>query len=402
MVSTLIAVAIFGLRDQIRKLGLEVGPGKQFARIEDAVASAESGDVIQVFPDPRGYPKTAVRIQVPSITIRGEGMKAVEIKGDGFDYSGSGSVPRAIFQIDPSGTGTTIENLKLSGAHNSSFNAAGVRIQGASEVTVKNCIIHDNDMGIMSNGKEGEPMAASHQRIEYCLIERNGNLEDPGYNHNLYLGGTSALVSHCEIRNSITGHNVKSRTHFIEIQGCYIHDAANREIDLPEAWDTVRPNSNAVLIGNRIVKNSKCAGNRGVIHFGQEKGSRHGNIFLFLNTIVTPFSSPILTVTCREASLIAEGNTFLNVDQGKVQLWESVANDLKVAARGNRLSPGYGSLSGNNTTALKRSEMFGLESPLFLNSPVPKLPISWIDGYGTTISITPNVDLFSKVGPQQL
>ncbi|MEI8283096.1 MAG: hypothetical protein WCG75_11875, partial [Armatimonadota bacterium] len=216
----------------------EVGPGKQFSRIEEAVAQAKSGDVISVFPSPDGYAKTAVRVRTPKLTIRGVGRKPVEVKGDGFDYSGSGSVPRAIIQIDPSGTGSKIENLDLSGAHNSSFNGAGIRIQGANDVTVSDCIIHDNDMGIMSNGMEGDPKAGSNQRIEYCLIERNGNLKDPVYNHNLYLGGTSAFLAHCEIRNSTTGHNVKSRAHYIQIMGCNIHDAANREIDLPEAWDT--------------------------------------------------------------------------------------------------------------------------------------------------------------------
>ena len=270
MVTTIISIAIF----QPFVANLEVGPGKGYSRIEEAVAAAKSGDTILVYPDPAGYPRTAIRVQVASLTIRGIGSKPIPIMGGDFDYSGSGSVPRAIIQIEPTGMGAKIENLDLSGAHNQSFNGAGVRIQGASNVAVRDCIIRENDMGIMSNGKEGDPKAASNQLIEYCLIERNGNFKDPGYNHNLYLGGSTVRLLHCEIRNSTTGHNVKSRAHYLEIEGCYIHDASSREIDLPEAWDTSRPNSNAVLIGNLIVKDPKCTGNRGVIHYGVEKGNQ--------------------------------------------------------------------------------------------------------------------------------
>ncbi len=402
MLTSIIALTVFSQID--RGKVWEVGPGKQFARIEDAVDLAKSGDVISVFPSPDGYVKTAVRVRTPLLTIRGVGQKPVEVKGDGFDYSGSGSVPRAIFQIDPSGTGSKIENLNLSGSHNLSFNGAGVRIQGANDVMVSDCIIHDNDMGIMSNGKAGDAKAGSNQRIEYCLIERNGNMKDPGYNHNLYLGGTSATLLHCEIRNSTTGHNVKSRAHYIEIIGCFIHDAVNREIDLPEAWDTTRPNSNAVLIGNRIVKDPQCLGNRGVIHFGQEKGTRVGNIFLFLNTIVTPFSSPMLSITGRTDKVIADRNIFLNSEQSTVQLWDWVGTSPKIFATSNHLSPGYGSLGGTNSTATKRTDLLGLVLPTYRRSAATatqELPtFTWLDGDEMLISMTPDFEPSAEVGPR--
>ena len=63
---------------------LEVGPGKPFERIEAAVAAAHPGDSILVYPDPSGYPKTALRIRTASLTIRGVGSKPVEVKGDGY------------------------------------------------------------------------------------------------------------------------------------------------------------------------------------------------------------------------------------------------------------------------------------------------------------------------------
>jgi hypothetical protein len=369
----------------IRATSLEVGPGKPFARIEAAVAVASTGDTILVYPDPSGYPGTAVRIQTHSITIRGVGNQPVPVRGTGFDYSGSGSVPRAIIQVEPTGSGAKVENLNLSDAHNQSFNGAGVRIQAANDVTISDCIIHGNDMGIMSNGQDNNPTAGSNQRIEYCLIEGNGNFRDPGFNHNLYLGGTSAYLSHCEIRKSLTGHNLKSRTHYIQVEGCYIHDSANREIDLPEAWDTVRHCSNAVFIGNRIIKDPNCSGNRGVFHFGKEKGSRLGSLYLFSNTIVSPFVSPVVTVSSLGSMVVAEQNIFLNPIQGIATLWDSILKDTEISVKDNLFSLAYGDMAGN-TTGNSRTESFGRVAPYYLSIEKGGTGIvpgfKWIDGIG--------------------
>ena len=236
----------------------------------------QPGDVILIYPREGGQPyeKTAVFVRQKDLTFRGvpaKGAKYVKISGKGFDYSGAGSTPRAIFQFNPGTDGCALEGFELSAAHNDSHNGAGVRINQANHVTVRNCSIHDNDMGIMSNG-DGSLTAAVNQRIEHCEIHHNGDPADPGYNHNLYLGGTSVTLRFCEVHHSLTGHNVKSRAHHTRVEYCYIHDSANREFDLVDAADTAQPDSHAVLLGNVIVKDPQCAGNRTAIHFGQDGG----------------------------------------------------------------------------------------------------------------------------------
>ena len=340
---------------------LEVGPGRSFAHVSDAIKSAKPGDTVLIYPSPDNYKGEAVRVAIPNITIRGKSKNPVPISGEGFEYSGQGSIPRAIIQVDPEGNGTTIENLDLSGAHNSSFNGAGIRIQAASNVTISNCSIHHNDMGIMSNGREGDTEAASNQVIEYCLIERNGNEKDPGYNHNLYLGGTSVRLFRSEIRNSLTGHNVKSRAHYTRIQECYIHDAANREIDLPESSDTIRPNSNAVIISSRIIKDPQCAGNHGVIQFGQEKGTRNGTLFLLNNIIVTPFASPIVQVTSSTCSVDFQYCTLLNREQSTALIWLSSNPQQKVRLLHNKVSFAYGKQGDTNLTSTTRDDCLGCD-----------------------------------------
>ena len=154
----------------------------------------------------------------------------------------------------------------------------------------------------MSNG-DGTPRSATGQLIENCLIHSNGDHAHPGYNHNLYLGGTDVTMRGCEVHSSLTGHNYKSRAHRNVVVGCYIHDSLNREFDLVDAkGDTDRPGSDTILAGNVIVKDPNCRGNKAVIHFGQDGGKGHdGTLHLVHNTIVTPFISPVVDLSAPKA-----------------------------------------------------------------------------------------------------
>ena len=312
----------------VRAASLEVGSGKTFTRIEDANRKAQPGDTILIYPRDNGapYEQVAVTVRTRDLSFRAVPARKgehVRLSGKGFDYSGEGRTPRAIFQFDPGADRCTLEGFDLSAAHNKSHNGAGVRINQANHVVIRDCAIHDNDMGIMSGG-DGTPKTAIDQRIEYCSIHHNGNLEEPGYNHNLYLGGTSVTLNFCEVHDSLTGHNVKSRAHYTRVQYCYVHHSANREFDLVDSADTVRPDSHAVLLGNIIAKNPKSKGNRSVIQFGQDGGKEHdGTLFLAFNTIVTPFLAPVVDLSAPKVKARLIGN--LICDGGSKQNHQVVA-----------------------------------------------------------------------------
>lgn len=288
---------------------LAVGPGQAHATIPEALAKAQPGDTILVhrLDGNKPYEAVAVMVRKDRITIKAAGPGPVTLSGKGFDYSGAGPVPRAIFQFDPQASGCTLEGFELTGAHNDSHNGAGVRINQADGVTVRNCEIHGCDMGIMSNGDGAQ--AGADQRIEGCLIHSNGSTKEPGQNHNLYLGGNSVTLTACEVHSSLTGHNVKSRAHLTRVLYCYVHDSANREFDLVDAkGDTTSAGSDAVLLGNVIVKDPRCSGNHAVIHFGQDGGNEHnGALYVVHNTIVTPFISPVVDLSAAGA-----GAKFIN------------------------------------------------------------------------------------------
>ena len=269
------------------------------------------------------------------------------MSGAGFDYSGRGRVPRAIVQFNRGADGGLLEGFELFDAHNGSFNGAGVRINQANDVTVRGCVIRDCDMGIMSNG-DGTDAAGRNQSIEGCLIHSNGNPKHPGYNHNLYLGGTSVRLLGSEVHSSLTGHNVKSRAHVTVVMACYVHDSSNREFDLVDAkGDTTRPGSDAALVGNVIVKAPHCQGNRAVIHFGQDGGQEHdGTLWLVHNTIVTPYVSPVVTLSAGKAragllnNIVWDGGS----GQGGQQLADAKAAEgagPAVQGRANWLAPGF-------------------------------------------------------------
>lgn len=359
-----------------RAATLEVGPGKRFQRIEEANAQAQPGDVILVYPlaNDQPYQQTAVLVRQRQLTFRGvpnDGSRWVKISGKGFNYSGRGSVPRAIFQFDPGADGCVLERLELTDAHNGSHNGAGVRINQANQVSIRRCSIHDNDMGIMSNGN-GTLQSAVDQRIEHCEIHHNGNYEAPGYNHNLYLGGTSVTLSFCDIHHSLTGHNVKSRAHRTCVKYCYVHDSRNREFDLVDAAETVFPDSHAVLMGNIIVKDPEGRGNRAVIHFGQDGGREHdGTVHLIFNTIVSPFIGPVVDLSAAKAKAHLVGN--LVSDGGRRQSGQVIGN-FRNGATPQSLSgtPNWfdGDFGGVGRTSLDRdSNIFRRAGvPLFVNA----------------------------------
>lgn len=330
---------------------LTVGPRGRFARIEDAASRARPGDTVLVYPRANGrpYEKVAVYVRRPRVHFRAarrKGGPRVKISGRGFDYSGRGSTPRAIFQFNRGTDGCLLEGFELSDAHNESHNGAGVRVNQANHVTVRDCEIHGCDMGMMSNS-DGTQSTMVNLVVERCVIHHNGSFEHPGYNHNLYVGGTSLTLRFCEVHSSLTGHNVKSRAHHIRVECCYVHDSANREFDLVDAVDTTRPESHAVLVGNVIVKDPKCRGNKAVIHFGQDGGKDHdGTIHLVHNTIVTPFISPVVDLSAKSARAHLVGN--IVYDGGarrtgqKIALARSGAKLSNVTGRHNWLSSGFG------------------------------------------------------------
>ncbi|MCL2711521.1 MAG: right-handed parallel beta-helix repeat-containing protein, partial [Planctomycetaceae bacterium] len=243
---------------------------------------------------------------------------------------------------------------------NGSYNGAGVRINQANDVTIRNCVIRNNDMGIMSNGNVSQQSGA-RQLIEKCVITDNGTIRDPGYNHNLYLGGTSVTVRHCEIARAVTGHNVKSRAHLNYIIACHIHSSANREFDLvDERGNTDVPGSDSFLINNLIEKNPRSTGNKAVAHFGRDGNAIHnGTVWLIGNTIRTPFISPVVDVSSGNGAVFVD-NEIDDTGARQRGVLATLRDNMAVSGKDNKIPERF-------VVSSPRGE----QSPIQLNVPPP-------------------------------
>ncbi|MEZ5337323.1 MAG: right-handed parallel beta-helix repeat-containing protein [bacterium] len=289
---------------------LHVGPGQAYADIESAYTAAADNTMIVVHPQPGNAPygSPALQVHKPGIQFVADNGtlpagQRVRLQGGSYNYTGAGSTPRAIFQFNPGSDGGLVRGFELFDAHNDSNNGAGVRINQANDITVQDCEIHGCDMGIMSNG-DAVSLTGARQLIDSCLIHGNGDFDHPGFNHNLYLGGHSAVLRFCEVHGALTGHNVKSRAHTNALLYCHIHDSANREIDFVDSADTELPGSDSLLLGCVIVKAVPMDGNKHTIHFGQDGGNDHTGVLRVVNcTVVSPYLTPLVQLTAAGAGL---------------------------------------------------------------------------------------------------
>jgi hypothetical protein len=371
---------------------LQVGDGKPYHRIEQAVSDAIDGSTINVFSASSGYSKTALSLS-KRIIIRAVGKICLD--GAGFDYSGMGSIPRAILQVQPGGSGSIIEGFEIRGARNKTFNGAGVRISGANDVTVRGCDIHGNDMGIMSDGQLGTNLEARNQRIVQCEIHENGTDRDPGYNHNLYVGGKSVWIDQSSIWGALTGHNLKSRAHFTLVTNSVLYGGSNRQIDCVDSVFTAAANSNLVVFNCILAMDGNSTGNGNMIHFGAESGKRKGEAYLLQSTFYTEFLPPILQLDCPQVTARIDNSIIIDPDPMHPTLI-GVTQSAKVPQNlglGNWISEGYllanSAISprgfvfsrahpANRTIPSMNSSGFALSPP----APSPTL-CSYRDGEGT-------------------
>src|SRR5262249_25776053 len=102
------------------------------------------------------------------------------------------------------GSNTTIENIELSGAVDSSANGAGIRFEGTN-LTIRNCYFHDNQDGILT-----AQSGLGNIVIEYSEFAYNG--AGDGRSHNMYIAhADSFTLRYSYSHHSNIGHLVKSR-----------------------------------------------------------------------------------------------------------------------------------------------------------------------------------------------
>ena len=249
-----------------------------------AAVTLQPGDIVEV--DAGTYTDacqlTASGTAQAPILMRGVAGPRPVFDATGLDLSGSGSVPRAIFQFT-NASYWEVSHLELTKAANASNNGSGFRLTaGAHDVTFSDMSIHDNQDGAQSDGP-------SVITIEGSEIFANG--ANDGQSHNLYLQGDVVRLLGNHIHDSHGGQNIKLRTRYVEIIGNCVENAGNYEVDLIQGPYTMMANANAVLIGNVFVRSTNADNNSQTILFGTDNPtdvtpSRNGALYAIGNTFV--------------------------------------------------------------------------------------------------------------------
>ena len=289
----------------------QVGPGQPFATI-GSVPALQPGDIVDIFA---GTYNEVVRWTNPGtagnpITIRGMGATRPVVDATGFTVDGVLPRPRAVFQVEASYI--IIQNLEFVNARNGD-NGSGIRVTSygapTTNVTIDNCMVDNNDMGIMSDSTD-------NLLIQSCDVGFNGTANRTGYSHNFYLGGTKSTIQSCYIHDSLYGQNFKTRGHYTELLYNFIANSQDGEVGLVDDPPTALPNSNAVMIGNLVVAKPRISGFNGerFIQFGQDSGGAHNGTLNAINNTFVAGDSRInfLDANISGASIVATNNIFYN------------------------------------------------------------------------------------------
>ena len=301
---------------------LQVGPGKPYDRVSEALAAASPGDVIEV--DPGEYVDDVATITTGDLTIRGVGGTRPHLRATQPIANLKG-----IFAIEV-GTGPiVVEGLEFSGAfiEGNGDNAAGIRMQGESLV-VRDCYFHDNQNGILSGGTPDYDIT-----IESSEFGHNGN-PGSGQEHNVYVSGDTRLFvfrgnySH----HAYSGHTLKSRARETHI----LYNRFSDEAEGSSSYLIDLPNGNLAYVIGNVIQQGPMAENTGsLLRYNAEDAAGPDNrLFVVHNTFVNDNSSMpgfVRAGNTDQASVVLRNNLLI----GAGTLWAEEGGAATVVDEGN-------------------------------------------------------------------
>ena len=241
--------------------GFATVDGTQFAKLQDAANAVTSGGTVLIHGEMKDQNASAAFPVSCNIVGTASG-KLTWTLGTSVNMAfGKGL-------IVCSGLNQTylVDGLELNGARVSSANGAGVRGDGAAQITVQNCNIHDNEDGVLS--------VANVQFYYGNTFKNNGNASGGG--HNLYVNSTTVAEVTAEgntFYTALVGNQFKSRAK----KTTFRHNTV-AELDGACSWQIDIPNGGDVLIEKNVVEQGPNAQNRNMISYGPEGLTADGRV----------------------------------------------------------------------------------------------------------------------------
>ncbi|MFO0724691.1 MAG: right-handed parallel beta-helix repeat-containing protein [Myxococcota bacterium] len=167
----------------------------------------------------------------------------------------SGDAYRSAWRIE--GAYYVLDGIIIQGANNASNqwqindNTAGLRYLNSTGLTVRNCRLYNNDMGIQGGG--------SNTLVEATEFDRNG-VPNSDQSHNIYiLGGDSFELRDSYAHDSVGGQNFHVRARRAVLAYNWFENAGDYEGDMMTEGTTYDPGNTGtqdlILLGNVFVQN---------------------------------------------------------------------------------------------------------------------------------------------------
>jgi hypothetical protein len=222
-------------------------------------------------------------------------------------------------------------------------NASTIYVVEGSNITVRNCILHDcgNGFFVAHLGK--------NICVERCYIYDNG-IEGSIYEHNNYTEAQGIIFQFnyfSNLRAGCLGNNLKDRS-----SGCVIRynwiEYGNRQLDLvdsdyPEIYDDTTYRKTFVY-GNILLEQTD-EGNSQIVHYGGDSGDtthyRQGWLYFYNNTVVSKRSgnTTLFRLSTNLESCDARNNIFFVTASGN--RLAMLAENGTLIVRHNWLKPGW-------------------------------------------------------------
>ena len=169
-------------------------------------------------------------------------------------------------------------------------NAASIYVEKATDLTLRNCVLHDSGNGLFIGSSGGE--------TKNILIEKNyfyGNgVEGRYYEHNTYTSAiniTYQFNRFGSLRSHAEGNNLKDRSAGLVVRYNWI-EGGNRLLDMVDATGSQATINHPLyretfVYGNTLIELD--GGNNQVMHYGGDSSStadyRKGTLYFYNNTL---------------------------------------------------------------------------------------------------------------------
>ncbi len=299
----------------------QVGPGKEYATVQDVLSMLAPGDVVEVQGD-QTYPGDLMFREEHSgtkeapVTVRG-----IRVNGKRPIIAGVGSEQWHNFIVQFSAHNFVFEGFEIVGDYNPDHWGL---IHKADNVTLRDLLVH----GVNAQGLYGTDFDSGSITVEFCEFYGNG---EGLYKHQIYMStdeekfpGSVFRMRFNYLHDAAGGNNVSSRAERNEFYYNWIEGAEYHEINMigPDGDTPDLKREDSDVVGNVLIKRSDSPWRIARIGGAAEHDSTAGRFRFVNNTMILgPESDVAIGLQYEVETLEMYNNVIYRVGGGAPTLW---------------------------------------------------------------------------------